>query len=59
MRYPENQMHEEIAFIAYYLHWSYREILQMDHAERRRWCAEISKIHRRLHERETERRDDA
>ena len=48
MSYPERQLYEEIAFIAYHFHWSYAEIMQLDHRERRRWCEEISKINRRL-----------
>jgi transcriptional antiterminator len=50
MGYPEEQLYEEIAFIAYHFHWSYRELMEMDHRERRRWCEEISKINRRLTE---------
>jgi uncharacterized protein DUF6760 len=46
--YPERQLYEEIAFIAYHFHWSYEELMRMDHRERRRWCEEISKINRRL-----------
>ncbi|MBD5799853.1 hypothetical protein BHU24_25105 [Bacillus pseudomycoides] len=45
--YPLNRIYEEVAFIAYYLHWSHDEIMQMDHHERRRWCEEISKINRK------------
>lgn len=43
-------MYEELAFLAYHLHWSYDELLHMDHTERRRWCDEVSRIHRRLAE---------
>jgi transcriptional antiterminator len=50
MAHPEEQLYEEIAFIAYHFHWSYRELMEMDHRERRRWCEEISKINRRLTE---------
>ncbi|MCG6986323.1 MAG: hypothetical protein LJE61_14115 [Thiocapsa sp.] len=37
-----------MAFIAYHFHWSSAELLGLDHAERRRWCSEISTINRRL-----------
>jgi hypothetical protein len=47
-RYPIDRLYEEIAFIAYHFKWSYRELMEMEHAERRRWCREISKINRRL-----------
>ena len=39
-----DQLYREIAFIAYHFHWSYDAILDLDHGERRRWCAEISRI---------------
>lgn len=42
------QLYEEMAFIAYHLHWSHEELMQLDHRERRRWCEEVSKIHRML-----------
>jgi len=41
-------MFEEVAFIAYYFHWDYQTIMNMDHFERRKWCDEISKINRKI-----------
>jgi hypothetical protein len=41
-------LHQEIAFIAYYLHWSHQEIMELEHRQRRRWCEEISKINAQL-----------
>ena len=49
-RYPLDQLHEEIAFVAYHFHWSYGALLQLEHRERRRWVNEISKINRKLSE---------
>jgi len=46
--YPPDELRREMAFLAYYLHWSHEEILALDHAERRRWCEEVSRIHREL-----------
>ena len=37
-----------MAFLAYYLHWGHDEVMNLDHRERRRWCAELSKINKRL-----------
>lgn len=37
-----------MAFLAYYLHWSMDDLMQMDHQERRRWCEEVSAINRKL-----------
>ena len=48
--YPEELLFREMAFIAYYLHWSREEIMQLEHAERRRWCEEISRINRELND---------
>ncbi len=46
--YPLDRLYEEVAFIAYHFHWPYEEILNMEHAERRKWAEEISKINREL-----------
>lgn len=46
--YPVASLYEEMAFIAFHFHWSYAEIMQLDHQERRRWCKEISAINRTL-----------
>jgi len=41
-------MYEEMAFIAYYFHWSQQEIMHLEHRTRRQWCEEISKINKKL-----------
>ncbi len=46
--YPLDRLYEEVAFIAYHFHWSFEEILNMDHGERQKWVEEISKINRKL-----------
>lgn len=46
--YPLKELYEEMAFVAYYVHWPWTEIMQLPHGERRRWCEEISKINRNL-----------
>lgn len=46
--YPLSIIYEEVAFIAYYFHWSHEEIMNMEHKERQRWCEEISRINRSL-----------
>jgi hypothetical protein len=46
--YPVSSLYEEMAFIAHHFHWSYSELMQLDHGQRRRWCREISAINRRL-----------
>jgi hypothetical protein len=46
--YPQEELHRELAFIAYHFHWPLAELLQLDHGERRRWCAEISDINEQM-----------
>jgi hypothetical protein len=54
-RYPSDWLHEEVAYLAYHLHWGREEILGLEHAERRRWVAEVAAINRRLEEEADER----
>ncbi len=42
--YLLSKLYEEVAFIAYHFHWSAESVMQMEHADRRRWVAEISAI---------------
>jgi hypothetical protein len=46
MAYPVAEYYGEMAFIAHHFHWSSETLLTMEHAERRRWCREISAINR-------------
>jgi uncharacterized protein DUF6760 len=48
--YPSDRLFEEVAFIAYYLHWPHEQIMSLDHRERQRWAAEVSRINRELRE---------
>jgi hypothetical protein len=48
--YPLARLYEEVAFIAYYFHWNYDDVMLMPHAERRKWCEEISSINSRIGE---------
>jgi hypothetical protein len=41
-------LREEVAFVAYHFHWSQEEIMNLEHAERRRWVAEISAINEEM-----------
>ena len=47
-QYPEDELYKEISFLAYYFHWSYETVMQLDHRTRRRFCAEISEIHKKV-----------
>ena len=46
--YPSEQLYEEVAYVAYHLHWPHGELMDIDHIERRRWVSEISKINERI-----------
>jgi hypothetical protein len=48
--YPLEQLHEEVAYIAYHFHWPLREILEMEHNDRRQWVEQIAGINRKLTE---------
>lgn len=52
MRYPTSRLLEEVAYISYYLHWPYDQVMQMDHRERQRWVSEVGRINERLNERD-------
>jgi len=48
--YPTESLFEEVAFIGYYLHWPREQVMSLDHRERQKWVAEISRINQRLNE---------
>lgn len=48
--YPLERLYQELAYLAYHLHWPYDQLLQMEHAERLRWVEEVSSINKRLNE---------
>ncbi|NMQ26639.1 hypothetical protein E4Q23_02005 [Candidatus Accumulibacter phosphatis] len=48
--YPLGALYEEVAFLAYHLHWSYAEIFELEHRDRHRWCNEVSAINKKLNE---------
>jgi hypothetical protein len=49
--YPSDRLYEEVAYVAFHLHWPYDQLMGLDHRERRRWVAEVARINRRLLER--------
>jgi hypothetical protein len=52
LAYPFDKLREEIAFIAYHLHWSMGELLSLPHRERVEWVGQVSKINKRIIESE-------
>lgn len=48
MTYAPDRLHEEVAYVAYHFHWALADILDMEHAERLRYVAEIAAINTRI-----------
>jgi hypothetical protein len=48
--YAVDRLFEEVAYVAYYFHWSMDEILDMEHPTRQRFIGEIGSIHTRMTE---------
>lgn len=48
--YPLDILYEEISFLAYYFHWPYTEIMNLNHKERMRFCNEVSRINKKMNE---------
>ena len=44
MTYAPEQLHREVAYIAYHFHWSLDDLLDLEHPERRRYVDEISRL---------------
>jgi hypothetical protein len=45
---PDDRLWQEIVYIAYYLHWSFDSILELDHRSRIRVIEEIGRINTAL-----------
>jgi hypothetical protein len=52
LSYPLEQLHQEVAYVAYHFHWGPDQILELPHPERRRWVHEIAAINRAMNEEE-------
>ena len=50
MTYAIDRLYEEVAYVAYHLHWSLEDILELEHPDRLRFVDEIASINRRLSE---------
>lgn len=50
MTYAADRLFEEVAYVAYYLHWTLDDILDLEHPLRRRLIEEIGAINRQLAE---------
>lgn len=50
MTYAPERLWEEVAYVAYYLHWQMNDILDMEHPVRANMIAEIGKINTTFNE---------
>ena len=41
MSYPSERLFEEVAYVSYYLHWPYHEVMGMDHREFKVYVVEV------------------
>jgi hypothetical protein len=46
--YEAERLVEEVSYVAYHFHWSLSDILDLEHADRRRFADEIGRINQRL-----------
>jgi hypothetical protein len=49
--YATDQLFEEVAYVAWHFHWSFEELLDLEHGVRRRLVDEIDQLNRRSDER--------
>ena len=48
MTYAPDRLFEQVAYVAYYLHWPLAQILDLEHPLRERLIDEIGRIHEQL-----------
>ena len=48
MTYAADRLYAEVAYVAYYLHWSRDAILDLEHAERQRFVTEVGALNTRI-----------
>ena len=48
LTYAEGRLYEEVAYLAYYLHWSRDAILDLEHPERQRFVAQVASLNGRV-----------
>jgi uncharacterized protein DUF6760 len=48
--YASDRLLEEIAYVAYHLHWSFEELLDLEHPVRRALIEQVDQLNRRARE---------
>lgn len=44
MTYAADRIHEEVAYLAYHLHWPLDQILDLEHADRLRFVGHVARL---------------
>ena len=44
MTYATDELYREIAYVAFHFHWSFAEILDLEHVQRQRFVQEIRRL---------------
>jgi hypothetical protein len=44
------RLYEEVAYVAYHLHWPHDQLMALDHLERRRWVQQVAELELRAAE---------
>jgi hypothetical protein len=50
MTYAAEQLYSEVAYVAYYFHWSEESILDLEHPTRQQYLAQISRINEQINQ---------
>jgi len=50
IRYPTEALWQEVAYLAYHLHWDLDELLDLEHADRARLIRAVSSLNARAWE---------
>lgn len=50
IRYPLKRIFEEVAYLAYYLHWPMDSILSLEHRDRQKWVEEVGRMNKEISE---------
>lgn len=48
MTYADDDLFEELTYVAYHLHWPLDDLLDLEHPVRRRFVDEVSRINQRI-----------
>jgi hypothetical protein len=41
------RLYEEVAYVAYHLHWPHDQLMALDHIERRQWVQQVIELEQR------------